>query len=101
MIPYLVNMTAHLFIYEKINTTLARAKKLKSYAEKLITIGKTDSVNSRRIATSKIRDKQAVKKLFEVISKRYADRNGGCIQIFKLGFRQGDSAPLAIVRLIQ
>ena len=98
---YIIDMTAQLFIYEKIKTTLPRARKLKSYAERIITIARTDSVNARRIVSSKIRNRQAVKKLFEVISKRYADRNSGCIQIFKLGFRQGDSVPLALVKLKQ
>lgn len=96
----LQNMSVSLFKHELIQTTLPRAKMLRRVAEPLITLGKEDSVANRRLAFSRLRDKEAVGKLFTELGTRYADRPGGYLRILKCGYRAGDSAPMAYVELV-
>jgi large subunit ribosomal protein L17 len=95
-----VNMAASLFKHELIRTTLPKAKELRRVAEPLITIGKVDGVANRRLAMSRLRDKEAVGKLFVDLGPRYKERPGGYLRIMKCGFRPGDNAPMAYVELI-
>ena len=95
-----VNMAASLFKHELIRTTLPKAKELRRVAEPLITIGKTDGVANRRLAMSRLRDKEAVGKLFVELGPRYKERPGGYLRIMKCGFRPGDNAPMAFVELV-
>jgi len=94
------NMTASLIKHELIRTTLLKAKELRRVAEPLITIGKVDGVANRRLAMSRIKDKEAVGKLFVEIGPRYKSRPGGYLRILKCGFRAGDNAPMAYVELV-
>ncbi|ROO26458.1 50S ribosomal protein L17 [Salinisphaera orenii MK-B5] len=94
------NMSASLIKQELIRTTLPKAKELRRVAEPLITLGKTDSVANRRLAFSRLRDKEAVGKLFGVLGERYAQRPGGYLRILKCGYRPGDCAPMAYVELV-
>ncbi len=94
------NMSASLFKHEMIRTTLAKAKELRRKAEPLITLAKTDSVANRRLAFARLRDKDAVAKLFNELGPRYQARPGGYLRILKCGFRPGDNAPMAIVELV-
>ena len=94
------NMSVSLLKHEQIVTTLPKAKELKSSVEKLITLGKKGDLHAKKQAFSKLRDKDVVKKLFEVISKRYSERNGGYTRVLKAGFRYGDSAPMAVIELV-
>jgi large subunit ribosomal protein L17 len=95
-----VNMAASLFKHELIRTTLPKAKELRRVAEPLITIGKIDGVANRRLAMSRLRDKEAVGKLFVELGPRYKARPGGYLRIMKCGFRPGDNAPMAYVELV-
>ena len=94
------NMSVSLLKHEQIVTTLPKAKELKSSVEKLITLGKKGDLHAKKQAFSKLRDKDIVKKLFDIISKRYAERNGGYTRVLKAGFRYGDSAPMAVIELV-
>ena len=94
------NMAASLFKHELIKTTLPKAKELRRVAEPLITLGKTDSVANRRLAFSRLRDKEAVGNLFTTLGPRYSARPGGYLRILKCGFRSGDNAPMAYVELV-
>jgi large subunit ribosomal protein L17 len=94
------NMTASLIKHELIRTTLPKAKELRRVAEPLITLGKIDGVANRRLAFARLRDKQAVGKLFVEIGPRYRARPGGYLRILKCGFRDGDNAPMAYVELV-
>lgn len=94
------NMAASLIKHEIIRTTLPKAKELRRVAEPLITLGKTDGVANRRLAFSRLRDKEAVGTLFTVLGPRYAQRPGGYLRILKCGFRAGDNAPMAYVELV-
>ena len=94
------NMAASLFRHEIIKTTLPRAKELRRVAEPLITLAKTDSVDHRRRAFDRLRDKEAVGKLFEELGPRYNTRPGGYLRILKCGHRPGDKAPMAYVELV-
>ena len=94
------NMAASLFKHELIRTTLPKAKELRRVAEPLITLAKTDGVANRRLAFARLRDKQAVGKLFVELGPRYRERKGGYTRIMKCGFRVGDSAPMAYVELV-
>ncbi len=94
------NMAASLFHHEIIKTTLPRAKELRRVAEPLITLAKTDSVAHRRQAFDRLRDKEAVGKLFEELGPRYNARPGGYLRIMKCGYRPGDKAPMAYVELV-
>lgn len=94
------NMAASLITHEQVVTTLPKAKDLRPIFEKLITLGKKGDLHARRRAIAEIKDQAAVKKLFEVIGPRYKDRNGGYTRIVKAGFRYGDSAPVAVIELV-
>src|SRR5690625_7762954 len=94
------NMTASLVEHELIKTTLPKAKELRRYAEPLITLAKEDSVSNRRLAFNRLRDRQAVGKLFSELGPRYQERPGGYLRILKCGFRAGDNAPMASVGLV-
>jgi large subunit ribosomal protein L17 len=94
------NMAASLLRHEVIRTTVPKAKELRRVAEPLITLGKNDSVANRRLAFSRLRDKEVVAKLFTNIGPRYNERPGGYMRILKCGFRAGDSAPMAYVELV-
>ncbi len=94
------NMAVSLFRHELIRTTLPKAKELRRTAEPLITMAKSDSVAKRRLAFSRLRDDGVVNKLFTELGPRYQDRPGGYLRILKTGFRPGDSAPMAIVELM-
>ncbi len=94
------NMTNSLLRHEVIKTTLPKAKELRRVAEPIITLAKKPSVANRRLAFSRLRDRDIVVKLFDELGPRYAKRNGGYLRILKLGFRQGDNAPMALVELM-
>ena len=94
------NMASSLIKHELIRTTLPKAKELRRVAEPLITLAKTDSVANRRLAFARLRDKQAVGKLFVELGPRYRERPGGYLRILKCGFRPGDNAPMAYVELV-
>jgi len=94
------NMAVSLFRHEIIRTTLPKAKELRRTAEPLITLAKTDSVAKRRLAFSRLRDRDVVTKLFNEIAPRYNSRPGGYLRILKCGVRPGDNAPMAIVELM-
>ncbi|MEN8259365.1 MAG: 50S ribosomal protein L17 [Pseudomonadota bacterium] len=94
------NMAASLFRHELIKTTLPKAKELRGVAEPLITLSKDDSVAKRRIAFARLRDREAVGKLFNELGPRYKDRPGGYIRIMKCGYRAGDAAMMAYVELV-
>src|SRR5690606_3040917 len=94
------NMIASLVEHEVIKTTLPKAKELRTFAEPMITLAKTDSVANRRLAFNRLRSKQAVGKLFNELGPRYEARPGGYIRILKCGLRTGDKAPMAYVELV-
>ena len=94
------NMAQALLKHEQIVTTLPKAKELKRVVEKLITLGKKGNLHSRRLAFNQIRDKDMVSKLFDSLAKRYSDRKGGYTRVLKAGFRYGDSAPMAVIELV-
>lgn len=94
------NMTASLIAHELIKTTLPKAKELRRVAEPLITLAKADSVAGRRLAFARLRDRDAVTKLFNELGPRYTTRPGGYLRILKCGFRAGDNAPMAYVELV-
>ena len=94
------NMAAALIKHEQIVTTLPKAKEMRPIIDKLITLGKRGDLHARRQAIAQIRDKEQVKKLFDVLGGRYKDRNGGYSRVMKAGFRFGDSAPMAVIELV-
>ena len=94
------NMTNSLLRYEVIKTTLPKAKELRRVAEPIITLGKKATLANRRLAFSRLRDREIVGKLFDELGPRFATRNGGYLRILKYGFRQGDNAPMALVELM-
>ena len=94
------NMATSLLTHEIIRTTLPKAKELRKIAEPLITLGKVTTVHNQRLAFSRLRDKNAVSKLFGEIGPRYISRNGGYTRILKCGFRKGDNAPMAYIELV-
>ena len=94
------NMCVSLLQHEAIKTTLPKAKELRRVVEPLITLGKKPSLANRRLAFSRLRDRELVTKLFDELGPRYAKRNGGYLRILKFGFRQGDNAPMALVELL-
>lgn len=96
----LANMAAALIKHEQITTTLPKAKELRPYVEKLVTLGKKGDLHARRTADSKLRDGTQLAKLFGPIAERYKGRNGGYIRILKAGFRHGDNAPVAIIEFV-
>lgn len=94
------NMTVSLLRHEEIRTTLPKAKELRRHAEPLITMAKTSSVANRRLAFSRLRDRDMVSKLFDDLGVHYKDRPGGYLRILKCGYRPGDKAPMAIVQMV-
>ncbi|MQY52491.1 50S ribosomal protein L17 [Rhodocyclus tenuis] len=94
------NMSVSLLRHETIKTTLPKAKELRRVVEPLITLGKKPSLANRRLAFDRLRDREIVVKLFDVLGPRFASRNGGYLRILKCGFRQGDNAPMAYVQLL-
>ncbi len=96
----LANMAAALVKHEQITTTLPKAKDLRPYVEKLITLGKKGSLSNRRQAISIMQDETMVQKLFGALADRYKERQGGYCRIMKAGFRYGDNAPLAVIELV-
>ena len=96
----LMNMSNALFKHEQITTTLPKAKELRPFVEKIITLGKAGDLQSRRKAISILQDEKNTKKIFDVFSERYKKRNGGYTRIVKIGNRFGDNAPTAIIELV-
>ncbi len=94
------NMAAALINHEQIKTTLPKAKELKPFVEKLVTLAKRGDLHARRIAISRVRDEAMVRKLFEAIGPRYEDRHGGYTRVLKAGFRYGDNAPIAVIEFV-
>lgn len=94
------NMAAALIKHEQIVTTLPKAKDLRPVVEKLVTLGKQGGLHARRQALAQVRDETQVKKLFDVLAKRYAARSGGYLRIMKAGFRYGDQAPMAVIEFV-
>ena len=94
------NMMASLIEHEEIKTTVPKAKELRGFVERLITISKVDTVAKRRIVFSRIRSKEAVAKLFNELGPRFKERPGGYLRVLKCGYRAGDKAPMAIVQLV-
>ncbi|MGI9342749.1 MAG: 50S ribosomal protein L17 [Gammaproteobacteria bacterium] len=94
------NMAASLIQHETIRTTLPKAKELRRFVEPLITLAKEDGASRRRLAFDRLRDKKSVGKLFNELGPRFKDRPGGYLRILKIGFRPGDSAPMALVQLM-
>ena len=94
------HLASALIKHEQVITTLPKAKDLRPVVEKLITLGKRGDLHARRQAIAEMRDIDVVKKLFEVIGPRYKDRNGGYTRVMKAGFRHGDSAPRAVIELV-
>ncbi|MFC5431299.1 50S ribosomal protein L17 [Paraburkholderia denitrificans] len=94
------NMSNSLIEHEVIKTTLPKAKELRKVVEPLITLGKKPSLANRRLAFNRLRDRDSVAKLFDVLGPRFANRPGGYLRILKFGFRVGDNAPMALVELL-
>jgi len=94
------NMTASLIIHEQIKTTLPKAKELRRFIDKMISLGKKGSLHDRRRAYAFLRDDAAVAKLFSSIAERYKERPGGYSRVLKAGFRYGDNAPMAVIELV-
>ena len=94
------NMSASLIKHEQITTTVAKAKELRPYIEKLVTLAKRGGLANRRLAMSRLMDDTQLVKLFDVLAERYKDRNGGYTRIIKAGIRASDAAPIAIIELV-
>ena len=94
------NLAASLIEHEQIVTTLPKAKDLRPIVEKLVTLGKRGDLHARRLVIAQIGNEHLVKRLFETIAPRYAQRNGGYLRIMKAGFRHGDNAPLAVIEFV-
>lgn len=94
------NMAASLIKHEQITTTTAKAKELRPYVEKLITLAKKGGLSNRRLAHARLLDDAQLVKLFDVLASRYADRNGGYTRVIKAGLRASDAAPIAIIELV-
>lgn len=94
------NMAASLITHEQIVTTLPKAKEMKPIMDKLITLAKKGDLSARRQAIAQVRDKDAVRKLFDVMGERYKDRSGGYCRVLKAGYRHGDNAPVAVIELV-
>ena len=95
------NLVKSMVEHGQINTTLAKAKEMRRFVERLITYGKKDTVHSRRLAYSVLGERDLVKKLFDEIAPAFADRNGGYTRVLKAGFRKGDNAPMAIIQFVE
>lgn len=94
------NMSSSLIEHEQIVTTLPKAKELRPFVEKLVSLAKKGDLTSRRIAIARTRNKEMSKKLFDVLGPRYKERSGGYIRIMKAGFRYGDNAPMAVIEFV-
>jgi large subunit ribosomal protein L17 len=94
------NMVCSIIEHEQIKTTVPKAKELKKIIDKIITLGKKGNLHARRIASSRIRQDEAVRNLFNVLGPRYQERNGGYSRVLKAGYRYGDMAPMAIIELV-
>lgn len=94
------NMATSLFLHERIETTTAKAKELRPYAERLITLARRGDVHARRLAAMKIQDRQVLAKLFGDIAPRYMERPGGYTRVLKLGNRKGDAAEMSLIELV-
>jgi large subunit ribosomal protein L17 len=94
------NMATSLIKHEQIVTTLPKAKELRPFVEKLVTLAKRGDLHARRLAISRVRDVEQVGKLFSTLGPRYKDRRGGYIRVLKAGFRYGDNAPLAVIEFV-
>ena len=94
------NMAAALIKHEQITTTVAKAKELRPYVEKLITLAKRGGLSNRRLAMGRLQDETQLKKLFDVLAERYSDREGGYTRIIKAGYRASDSAQLAVIEFV-
>ena len=94
------NMSAALIKHEQIVTTLPKAKELRRVVDRLISLAKREDLTSRRLASARIRNEGMVKKLFEVLGPRYKERPGGYTRVLRAGFRYGDSAPMAVIELV-
>jgi len=94
------NMAAALIKHEQITTTTAKAKELRPYVEKLVTLAKKGGLSNRRLAHARLLDDAQLVKLFDVIASRYAERNGGYIRIIKAGIRKNDAAPISIIEFV-
>ena len=94
------NMSAALIKHEQITTTLAKAKELRPYVEKLVTLAKKGGLSNRRLAQSRLMDDTQLNKLFDVIAARYAARNGGYTRVVKAGIRSSDAAPMAVIEFV-
>ena len=96
----LANMACSLIEHEQVKTTLPKAKELRPYVEKLVTLAKRGDLHARRLITAKIQQQPAVQKLFDTLADRYRERPGGYIRVLKAGFRYGDMAPMAIIEFV-
>ena len=96
----LAALATALIKHEQIVTTLPKAKALKPFVEKMITLGKKGGLSNRRLAISQVRDEAQVAKLFDTLGPRYKDRQGGYTRVLKAGFRYGDAAPMAVIELV-
>jgi large subunit ribosomal protein L17 len=94
------NMSSSLIEHEQIVTTLPKAKELRPFVEKLVTLAKKGDLTSRRIAIARTRNKEMSKKLFDILGPRYKERSGGYIRIMKAGYRYGDNAPMAVIEFV-
>jgi large subunit ribosomal protein L17 len=94
------NMTTSLLKHEQIKTTLPKAKELRRFVDKIITLGKRGTLHARRQAAAVVRDEEVLRKLFDGLAERYKDRSGGYTRVMHAGYRYGDDAPLAIIELV-
>jgi large subunit ribosomal protein L17 len=95
------NLVKSMVEHGQINTTLAKAKEMRRFVERVVTYGKNNTVHSRRLAYSVLGDRDLVKKLFDEIAPAFANRNGGYTRVIKAGFRRGDNAPMAIIQFVE
>ena len=95
------NMAAALIKHEQILTTAPKAKEMRPYIEKLITLAKRGGLSNRRLAMARLQDETQLKKLFDVLAERYADREGGYTRVIKAGYRAGDAAPMAVIEFVE
>ena len=95
-----MNLAGALIKHEQITTTMHKAKDLRPIVEKLVTLGKRGDLHARRQAIAQLQDEAIVKKLFDVLASRYADRHGGYTRVLKAGFRHGDSAPVGVIEFV-
>ncbi len=94
------NMSAALIKHEQLVTTLPKAKELRRFADRLITLAKRGNLHSRRLAVARVRDEVMVKKLFDILGPRYKERSGGYTRVLRAGYRYGDSAPMAVIEFV-